>query len=195
MNNAGQVVLEASLSSPPGATGIFLYEQGELFAVARDGDPAPWGGSFGPMSSPMINNAGQVGFHSGGPAGGMIVLEGGKFRRILPYTDPDTGEVFRIFLPRGGRWHPFYLNDAGQIVFEGQQIPPGEDFRNGMFFFDGSGFRAIVYAGDLMPDPRGVRFRNFYSLALNNAAQVSFVSDGYPRIDDNSLFIAVPAAH
>jgi hypothetical protein len=34
----------------------------------------------------------------------------------------------------------------------------------------------------------------FFSLALNNAAQVSFVSDGYPRLEENSLFIAAPGA-
>ena len=187
MNNDGQVVFQSDLSSPLGATGIFLYQQGELSVVARYGDPGPEGELIGSTYVPEINNGGQIGFIAGGI--GLVLQEEGKFRRIAPHTDPDTGEVLAIFPPRGSYPHPYYLSDAGQIVFEGRLVSSDRD---GMFLFDETGFRAIVYAGDLMPDPRGVRFYNFYSLTMNNAGQVSFVSDGYPGHLDSSLFMAVP---
>jgi hypothetical protein len=164
-----------------------------LYAVARYGDPGPEGKTFGGLYRPLINNAGQIGFVAAGI--GLVLAEHGKFRRILPYTNPETGELLAIFLPRGSYPHPFSLNDAGQIVFEGRQILSGEEFRDGMFLFDSSDFRAILHAGDLMPDPRGVQFFDFFSLALNNAGQVSFVSNGYPRFEWSSLFLAVPDTH
>jgi hypothetical protein len=190
VNNNGQVVFEAYLSSPSGTmSAILLYEQGDLRVVARSGDLLPSGETLGALTRPQINDAGQLAFFSDGV--GLIVALDGEYRRFLPYENPETGERLRIDGPRGPR-HPFSQNDAGQIVFEGWRAGAGEDFRRGMFFFDGADFRPIVYLGDLMPDPRGVRFQYFYSLVLSNTGQVSFVSDGYPRVEDNGLFLAVP---
>ena len=191
INDQGQVAFEAEIS--PQGSGIFLYDKGQVRAIARQGDCTPEGGTFGYLTRPRINNLRQVAFVEFRGAMNVLWLDGGKgIRRILPAIDPETGDEIALLNPRGGPPHPFYLNDLGQIVFEGRRT--GQNgVRQGLLFFDGERFANIVFSGDPMPDPHGYLFDDFLRLALNNVGQAAFIA-GYPRLSEAGLFIAVPTS-
>ncbi len=191
ITDQGQVAFEAEIS--PRGSGIFLYDGGKVRAIAREGDPAPGGGTFGLLTRPLINKVGQIAFVSiVGFSAELWLFDKKEIRRILPAMDPESGDEIAILNPRAGPPHPFYLNDLGQIAFEGRRT--GQNgFREGLFFFDGERFANIVFSDDPMPDPHHYQFIDFLRLALNNVGQVAFIA-GYPRIDQAGLFIAVPTS-
>ena len=149
---------------------------------------------FSDLIRPIINNAQQVAFGSflfqipGTWA--EFIIDGEETRRILPYQDPETGEMITIRGPRGAAGHPFSFNDLGQLVFEGTRRP-FEEYRGGLFFFDGENFSTIAFADDLVPDPRGIVYGDFFRMKLNSVGDVAFEAGWYPR-GERGLFLASP---
>jgi len=81
-NDAGQVAFAASVGTA--GAGIFLFSNGEITLLARQGDPAPQGGVLGFPSAPWLNNSGQVAFQAQFPDGntGIFLYVEGKLVQI-----------------------------------------------------------------------------------------------------------------
>jgi hypothetical protein len=193
LNNSGSIVFEGGVTSP-GHLGIFLYEKEQLRQIARRGDAAPDGGTFLDLYLPVINNAGQVTFGSSllptPETEAAFIINGEKMRRILPYQDPGTGDTISIRYPRGNSGHPLSFDDLGQLAFEGEQSS-SEGNHRGLFFFDGENFSTIAFADDLVPDPRGYVYGDFFRMKLNNFGAIAFEAGWYLR-GDRGLFLAIP---
>ena len=116
INNLGDVVFEAAVGEgfEWEYSGIFLYSNGAISLIARDGNPDPGGGTFGSFSSPLINDEKQIVFQSsidGGTSHGIFAFLNQAIQKVAV-----TGET----TPAGGNYSAFYtplLNEEGSVAF------------------------------------------------------------------------------
>jgi hypothetical protein len=125
----GDTVFAADLTTPEaGDEGIFVSRHGRLAELARAGEPAPGGGTFGGFGSfspASMNQQGDAAFTFGlEPFRMPIGVNAGVYRyshssnRVTPVEVPDVtpapgGGVFR-----GAAFHA-NLNDRGDLAFAG----------------------------------------------------------------------------
>ncbi len=167
INVSGQVSFVAFSSQT--RRGLYLSSGGTLAQLARQGDPAPGGGTFVNFTSPSINSGGQVAFQatvSGGGSGGsgIFLASGGTITKIARNGDPAPGGGTFASL-----FGPLSLNDAGQIAFIGVFTPSG---LSALYLYTGSQITELARAGG--PAPGGGDFTSFNSPSLNGGGQVAF---------------------
>jgi hypothetical protein len=167
MNNAGHVAFEASA----GGDSIWSNASGSLRLIAKQGDPAPGGGTFGEMRywSPVLNNAGHVVF--------LAILT--QTRGIWLERDGNVELVARLGdhapgTPEGVTFASFghsissssmpFFNDADQIAFSAGLSDGG----GGIWASDTSGvLQLIARSGDLLEVAPG-NFRTISGLTLDH---------------------------
>lgn len=173
----------------PFSNAIFLFSQGQIFTVARNGDPAPGGGRFllpfpDPTFGPVLNSNGDVAFAADLDTGGEAVFlySHGTVTRIAGPGDPDpSGNV--ILLADSPS-----INSAGQVAFTARVNVDGF----GTFLYSNGSIVKIARPGDRVPGPdRPTLF--FADLPrLNDQGQVAFV--GLMSNFETGIFIATPSA-
>jgi hypothetical protein len=182
LNNGGDLVFTGFVPADigPGASismgaGIFLADKnGDLFDIARPGDPAPGGNTFDFAENPAINNRGDIAFGAHIAADPCIDILG----QTLPvwifcaesvyFRDGQTGAIQSIAhqgtaIPDsagGGTFDYAYapvLNSRGQILFDaglaGTSVPVNGSTADSQAIFLWSDGRLISIArqGDAMP--------------------------------------------
>lgn len=178
LNDRGEAsfVAEVSVRGAPTSfgtnEGIFVARGGAISQIARFGQPAPGGGTFGPfeLGSTPINDAGEVAF-----AFQLVGTNAGLYR-FSPSTNAVTAVVVpgSTSIPGGGvfagvDFNPS-LNNGGGIAFTGL-VPAGSG--RGVFKADRQGHISDVASpGD--PAPGGGTF-DFAALgAINGGGDVAF---------------------
>jgi hypothetical protein len=164
LNEQGQVAFSVILQT--GEEGLYLFNKGEIRAIARSGDAAPGCGTFGSLVLPWLNNQGQVAF-IGRVSGhySTFLYDGDQVLTIACAGDPAPGGgTFLSTLQPS-------LNDSGQVVFEGQVSSPNTA---GIFLYEEGQLRQIVRSDD--PAPRGETFSSLYVPVINASGQVVFVA-------------------
>jgi fibronectin-binding autotransporter adhesin len=175
LNNKGQVVFSASLSDSPAdgaSSGIFRGDGTTNVAVARVNQSAPGGGSFsGLPSNGFLNDSGQVAFGAnlgGAPADGAA---SGVFR----WDGNSTVPIARgnQIAPGGGTFTSVgagAINNAGQVLFDGNLTGAGDGAAGGIFVGDGNSIVAIARVNQ--PAPDGGTFEGVEGIGMNNTGQV-----------------------
>jgi hypothetical protein len=212
LNDSGQVAFRANLKGggvdSTNKVGVWSEGSGNLGLVARTGDPAPGGGTFGTvvnveLFSPNLNNAGQTVFYGALTGGDMGIWSQGSGGLALVAREgtpaPGTTSVvsfsFAPFLPdfAPDLAIPPLLNNAGKTSLSGFLKGSGTDFTNNTgIWTGGSGSLALVVRAGIhaVGMPSGV---NYYygpsSYALNDVGQNAFYSSliGNGVNDTNNL--------
>lgn len=173
LNNQDALAFVATPAFP--AASFFLFANGQLTALANNGDPAPGGGNFqiffpDPSFGPVINNRGDVVFASsltGTPGGvfgssGVYLFSNGNLSRIVGPNDPspDGG----VFLDAS-----FPSVNAGDIAFFAET----SKFNFGVFLFHADQIIPVVLAGDMV-NGEGLSFAT--QPVLNNNGDIAFTA-------------------
>lgn len=128
INNLGDVgfggLIDVQQATPLGA--ITLVSKGQLTVIAREGDPAPTGGTFTVVGSvpPLLNDRGQIIFVAGTSgeltigglfpvSGGIFLYNKGQIRKIVSFGEPSP--LGGVFLSAG----PPVFNNTGTVAFNG----------------------------------------------------------------------------
>jgi hypothetical protein len=160
VNDSGQVAF-AALTGAQG--GLFLYEQGKILAIVRQGQPAPGGGEFLAFGYLWLNQRGHIVFSVSLSTGddGVFLFDGNSIRAIARSGEaaPGCGPFGSLVLP--------WLNNEDQVVFIGRASG-----RYGTFFYDGNQVLTVACPGD--PAPGGGTFVSTLMPTLNDWGQVVF---------------------
>ncbi len=161
-NNKDQVTFVGylPLERPNGV--LYLAKRNSLIEIARAGQPAPDGnGQFLSFSHPVLNDEGQVVFHSvltgtkGGTRDnqGLFLATSGRLLQIvrsgMPASD-GNGTLALVNFPQ--------LNNVGQVAFVASYTGTsggGSDNTAIFLYTEGSELRQIARAGPRAPDGNG----------------------------------------
>jgi hypothetical protein len=176
INDAGDIAFDAHRTTEAciGETleGYVLYCDSSVYlrragraieAVARQGDPAPGGGTFRSAVNPVLNNRGQVLFSGDLTAApdvrrtvGLFLLSGGA---IVPVVRPGTplpggGHLRTTTAAIGFSWPLYWLNDNGAVVFNAS-LDTDEDEDDipdtGIYVWEQGSIRLIARTGTAVP--------------------------------------------
>ena len=175
LNAAGQVAFAGTVNT--GATGLYLFSQGQITRLATEGDPAPGGGVFASLSAPSLNGAGDVAFVGNlspfppnccfGESGVFLYSSGNLSKIVRPGDASPEGGIFSSGLTPS-------LNDLGQVAFAGRL----NDSVGGIYLFSQTGIARIAGQGDpVMRDPK---FFDALLPVINNAGQIVFGARMFP---------------
>jgi hypothetical protein len=181
MNDAGQVVFQANLAGTSGGTaddlGLYRGSGGALTQMAREGQSAPGGSTFGAGfgGDPKINSLGEVAFTSA-LSNNLI----GLFRSRGGSNITQIAREGQTVPDGNGRYSGFEdlaFNDLGQVAWRGflTNTSGGSTDNQGVFRGDGTAGSAteIVRKGEAAPDGNGT-FVAFDSVGLSSGGQVAF---------------------
>jgi hypothetical protein len=185
INNTGTIAFASAirLDGAPVGEAVWTDEGGALELVAKTGTLAPGtpaGTEFTDLNAPVINQRGEVGFHS-------FLTDNDDFPTLNHGIFVEQSDSLRLVarqggqapgLPMGTRFsalnNSFLLNDAGQVAFV------GADELNGVgIWTEANGtLRQVTHRNALAPGTTDdVGFTVFSELAFNNAGQVAFLAD------------------
>ena len=173
LNSLGDVVFGAYTSL--GDHLLFLFSQGSLSLLARQGDPAPRGGTFRRFHHPVININRQVAFGCDlEPSGYGIFLRSadGSMTEVVREGDPAPGgEPLESSVDGAATLYPgsAEINDAGAVAFSATASIYG---RGGIFLFSNGQIMPQIREND--PAPGGGVFSYFSNFSLNSAGQIAF---------------------
>jgi len=188
LNNSGEVPFTADVTT--GGEAVFVGFGGQLTQIARSGQPAPGGGTFGPTEF------GRLGVNDGGDIAIPFSLEPFDFN--APVTN---GGLFRFShstqtlsrvagpgtpVPGGEHLAAVYFNTAmnnqGDIVFSGivtggdidpNSAPGFMGLGVGLFLADKNGtISNVIRPGD--PAPGGHTFDMATNASINNGGDIAF---------------------
>jgi hypothetical protein len=161
INNSGQVVLLSSLTGGSSNEGIFAGSLGSMQTVALQGTPAPSGGNYSTLNTPIINSSGQVAFRS--------LLTGGSSSKGIFEGAPGALKTVALAgdgAPDGGNFSDFVValesNGFGQLAFTANLTGPGVDSTNdiGLYCGDPGDLTKIVREGDIVDVDPGLAVDN-----------------------------------
>lgn len=183
VNDQGQIAFLAQ--SFPFSNGMYVGANGQFTLIARDGDPAPGGGSFrllfpDPRFGPVINNNGDVAFAADLSTGGrgVFLYHQGALIRVAGPGDasPDGSAFFSADAPT--------INALGQVAFTGETFTHGF----GAFLFSAGSVKSVAIAGDRLPRDVMVAFADLPQ--VNDLGEVAVgvgLSNG-----ENAVLVARP---
>jgi hypothetical protein len=150
LNGAGQVAFVANLTGGSSTRGIFAGLPGALSTVALQGTPAPVGGNYSGIISPVLNESGQVAFAAGLTGGsatsGLFTgLPGSLSAVALQGTPAPAGSNYNSLLN-------FALNGAGQVAFTANLTGTGVTTANDLGLYAGfvGNIVKVVREGDII---------------------------------------------
>jgi len=164
LNASGQIAFRGGGSAGGAAGGIFLWSEGTVSEVMRDGMPSPEGDLFASSFSPMVNAPAQVAFVARlrDQYGGVYLFSEGTISRLAANGDPVSRDPrFLYAAPVEG------INSSGKVLVAASMFPGG----NGLF---DEASNAIARTGD--PAPGGGLFEFFFGSSINDGGQVAFVA-------------------
>ncbi len=182
LNDNGDIAFLAQ--SFPQPTGMYVRSNNQFITLARDGSPAPGGGSFNlffpdPRLGPVISDNGSIAFASDLSTGGraLFLFSQGAVSRIAGpgYVSPDGTTFFSADAPT--------INSTGQVAFSGQT---GKGF--GVFLFANGTVSKIAAPGDTLPDGRIIDLADLPQ--VNDRGHVAFGAD--LLMGKTVIFIARP---
>jgi len=186
LTDAGAVVFRAFVARGPTSVGIFRWQDGQLAAVVRAGDPSPNSGHppfLDLVGNPSANPDGAVAFSATvqGAGRGIYVADRNGIRVVARRGDPAPGVPGTTFSSLGA--NPT-INERGQVAFRGtSQVH--DDASNttirqeGLFLADGSHIDEL--AADGMISPEGLTVVGLRDPVVSDAPSLVFrapVSDG-----------------
>ncbi len=195
VNDFGQAVFFSQFSFPtPNA--IYLETAGQITPLARDGDPAPGGGTFSipfaePRFAPVINDQGQVAFATSlnGVSGGGIfgehaifLLSQGVLNRLVGPGDPspDGGTFVTADSPS--------MNASGEVAFFAQTSVP----TFGIFVYSNGIITNVAAAGEIVGKDE---FGLVDMPQINDDGHIAFTANVFNSnsLDgENAIFVASP---
>lgn len=174
-NTAGDVAFVDLLGN-----GIFLFTHGTITKVAGRGDPAPGGGVFTSVSSPAINQSGQVVFKASLTSGrsGIYLASGGGITKVIATGDtfPDGSVLFVTF------GNPS-LNDAGDVAFAALSSSVND---SGVLLFSNGQISTLVPS--FTPLPSGLDLFPI-SASIGNGGQVAFTAQRLDLGGSSGVFV------
>jgi hypothetical protein len=182
LNDLGEVAFLASVAAP-GRSGIYLWSEGGVQAIARTGEGTPCGSpfNFSSMSSlygPSLNASSQVAFGAPLSTGtGVFLSSSGGIDRVACPGDslPEGGTI--------GFADSASLNDAGQVAFPVSIVSVGF----GAYLFSEGTVSKIARPGE--PAPGGGTFSSADFPKINAQATAAFVANVSGQI---GAFLATP---
>jgi hypothetical protein len=190
VNSAGQIVFLSFLNGTSLPEGIYAGGVGSIQTIALKGSPAPSGGVYSTLFTPLINSSGVVTFGSSlnGGTSSIGLFEGspGAIQTVALAGDSAPGGAF---------FSDFNIHDVingpGQLAFLANLSGPGVDATNDMGLYAGmpGSLAKIVREGDLIDvDPgAGVDNRTIKSIGLPGGAGGQ---DGHgPYLNDAGLLV------
>jgi hypothetical protein len=191
INSAGQVVFLSFVDGGPFLEGIFAGGLGAVQLVALKGAPAPSGGNYDTLHTPLINSSGMVTFVSSlnGGSSSLGLFEGspGAIQTVaLAGDSAPGGAVFGDFNIVAEA-----INGPGQLAFLASLSGPGVDTTNDMGLYAGmpGHLSKIVREGEMIDvDPSaGVDNRTITSIGFLGG---SGGQDGHgPYLNDAGLLV------
>lgn len=195
VNDFGQAVFFSQFSFPsPNA--VYLETAEQITPLARDGDPAPGGGTFSipvaePRFGPVINDQGQAAFATSlnGLSGvgifgtnGIFLLSQGVLSRLVGPGDPspDGGTFVTADSPT--------MNAAGDVAFFAETSVP----TFGIFVYSNGIITKVAAAGDIVGKDE---FGLVDMPQINDDGHVAFSANVFNsnNIDgENAIFVAIP---
>jgi hypothetical protein len=166
-NDHGAVAYAAHVNGSTATQGIFRSDGKQTVTIARDDVSAPTGGSFTLLSTPVINDRGQVAFFSELTDGfGIFRGDGVDLRPVF---------VTNQIAPGGATFADFSepsINNHGQVVASASLI--NSTIHSGLFVGDGT--NAIAIALQQQPAPKGGNYNgNFLGRTkLSDRGEVAF---------------------
>jgi hypothetical protein len=182
INSGGEIAFLAQ--SFPNPNGMYLDNNGAFSTIARDGAPAPGGGSFSlgfpdPRFGPAISDNGDVAFAADLTIGGRGVFRysQGALTRIAGPGDPSPDGS--IFLSTDAPT----INASGQIAFSGETF-----IGFGAFLYSNGVLQKVIAPGDRLPQRDSITFADLPQ--VNDAGQVAFGAG--LATGEIAVFLAVP---
>ena len=166
-NDHGAIAYAAFVNGSTATQGIFRSDGKQTVAIARDDINAPTGASFTLLSTPVMNNSGQVAFFSELSDGfGIFRGEGGDLTPVF---------VTNQSAPGGATFADFgepNINNHGQVVASASLI--NSTIHSGLFVGDGT--NAIAIALQQQPAPKGGNYNgNFFGhIKISDRGEVAF---------------------
>lgn len=166
-NAHGAIAYVAHVNGSTATQGIFRNDGKQTITIARDDISAPTGASFTLLSTPVINDRGQVAFFSELSSGfGIFRGEGGDLTPVF---------VTNQIAPGGATFADFgepTINNHGQIVTPASLI--NSTIHSGLFVGDGTDVIAIAL--QKQPAPKGGNYNgNFLGRTkLSDRGEVAF---------------------
>jgi hypothetical protein len=219
INNRGEVAFVADLDTDNDPTtfngeGVFIGRQGQILQIARSGQPAPGGGTFGPVDLGRIalNDPGDVVFAFVlEPLTLPLGLNSGVYRFshsqqtlsavVVPNVTPAPGGGTFA----GVGFNHTSINNLGDVVFSGlvpgsdiaPSTPPGfEGLASGLFRADKHGnISSVVRPGD--PAPGGGTFDAALNGWINEAGDIAFGAhvEGEECVDIGTPFVCAESVY
>lgn len=172
INDSGQIAFNALVNGPTSASGIYIYNAGQLTVKVPAFTTLSNGTQLAFPDFPSINSGGEVAFRCqlvSDIQSGVYVTSAGN---IIPVVTP--GQV----APDGGLFADGFspvLSDAGQVVFDARE----QAENNAVFLFSNSQLTRIAGPGDLINQL--ARFTFPFSFGgINDAGTVLFEDVTFP---------------
>lgn len=177
VNGSGDVVFVARSGSNP----QYLYRYpngGPNSVIARVGDPAPGGSTFGQFAKgtfggPSINSAGVVAFKArlALPGEGVFVDDGGTLEKAARNTDPSPGGGFFVSFPSVAA-----IDDSNEVAFTAiVDLGP-----SGIFRYDADTDALVTVVDTTDADTLARPFCGFDAVGLSDAGLAFRGSVGNP---------------
>ena len=178
LNDTGQALVATPLETPTGrGHGIFLLDETGTTVVARDGDPAPGGGTFiFPSDLADLNDAGAVAFYADvSGSRGIFAFLGGELVAVAREGDPAPLPARTLSFPSLALPS---VADSGAIVFEAELEPYDVEPNVGIFRYENGTLTRIVRAGDVLPRVGGARFESpgWQGIRIDEPGDIAFLA-------------------
>jgi hypothetical protein len=166
-NGHGAIAYAAFVNGSTATQGIFRNDGKQTITIARDDISAPTGASFTLLSTPVINDRGEVAFFAELSSGfGIFRGEGGDLTPVF---------ITNQIAPGGATFADFgepSINNHGQVVTPASLI--NSTINSGLFVGDGT--KVIAIALQQQPAPKGGNYNgNFFGRTkLSDRGEVAF---------------------
>jgi hypothetical protein len=187
-NASGQVAFYADLTG--GSSGIFAGSQGSMQAVARQGSPAPGGGTyfgFFNSSSLVVNASGQVAFDAWvntSTTQGIFMGTPGSVQAVAISGNaaPAGGNYDQLFRPA--------INATGQVAFFSTLT--GGSSNGGIFVGVPGALQTAALRG--AASPAGGIYFSLGEPVINHFGKVSFWANMTGGSSTSGIFVGAPGA-
>jgi hypothetical protein len=152
LNDAGEMAFGGYLDN---GNAILRKSDSGIQEIAKDGQPAPWGGTYSEIdfkSAPILNNVGEVLVYAAGQLG-FVISDGTTTQEILRNRQLAPDNIHEFVISQSLNTYKVAMNDQGQVglksalIVPSQGRPPLDTY--GLFVFDDDrGWVQVVQTGD-----------------------------------------------
>jgi hypothetical protein len=197
LNDLGQVAFRGVLTgagiNQGNNSAFWMGTPGNLQIIAREGDAAPGGLTYGHLEGfdyPVLSPKGNVAFLAdigGDPFSNRAFFAGtpGNLQLVAHSGDaaPDTSTTFRDI---HSGWNTPRINDKGEVVF----VSTLNDGTRGIWSGKPGQLKLVARTETPAPGLTGASFDFFYDLGLNERGDITFRADVRPTDDSRYAIYA-----